>query len=308
MKLHQLRAALAIAEQGSLRGAARSLGMSQPALTHNIGELERELGAPVFERRARGMTTTPLGELVLRRARTITNEARHVLEDVQQYLGGDKGQVAVCLSIVGHLALLPVALPLFQQRFANVNLQLVEGSFPAVEARLRDGSMDFYLGPAPKPAPSREYSVEVLFNNTRQVFARRGHPLANARSLRELVGASWITTGTTSDAEAEFRALFVSRKLPPPRLVIRAESMLSALITLMSSDALVVTLRQYDEFELTRRALQVIAIEESLPAPDIVIIRRAGLPLTPAADYLCDMFRRATAHYVSSHPPPRPGG
>ena len=142
--------------------------------------------------------------------------------------------------------------------------------------------------------------MEILFNNTRQVFARRGHPLAKARSLRDLVGASWITTGTTSDAEAEFRDLFVRHKLPPPRLVIKAESMLSALITLMSSDALVVTLRQYDEFALTRSALQVIDIEESLPAPDIVVIRRAGLPLTPAADYLCDMFRRASAQYVSA--------
>jgi LysR family transcriptional regulator of abg operon len=300
MKLHQLRAALAIAEQGSLRGAARALGMSQPALTHNIGELERELGASLFERRARGMTTTPLGELVLRRARAITNEVRHVLEDVQQTLGGDKGEVAVCLSIVAHLILLPVALPLFQERFASVQLHIVEGSFPAVEASLRNGSIDFYLGPAPKPAPSREYSVEKLFDNTRRVFARRGHPLAQAHSLKELVGASWITTGTTSDAEAEFRALFTRHKLPPPRLVIKAESMLSALITMMSSDALVVTLRQYDEFELTRRALQVIDIKEPLPAPAIVVIRRAGIALTPAADYLCDMFRRASAQYASS--------
>jgi len=300
MKLHQLRAALEVAEQGSLRGAARALGMSQPALTHNIGELERELGAPLFERRARGMTTTPLGQLVLRRARTITNEARHVLEDVQQTLGGDKGDVAVCLSIVAHFALLPVALPLFQQRFANVHLQIVEGSFPAVEARLRDGSMDFYIGPAPNPAPSREFAVDKLFDNTRRVFARRGHPLAGARSLQELAGASWISTGTTSDAEAEFSSLFVRNGLPPPRLVIKAESMLSALMTLMSSDALAMTLRQYDEFPLTRRALQVIDISESLPAPAIVVVRRARLPLTPAADYLCDMFRRAAVQYVPS--------
>jgi len=300
MKLHQLRAALAVAEHGSLRGAARALGMSQPALTHNIGELERELGAPLFERRARGMTTTPVGELVLRRARSITNEARHALEEVQQYLGGDKGEVAVCLSIVAHFALLPVALPLFQKRFDNVHLQIVEGSFPAVEGRLRDGSMDFYIGPAPKPAPSRELVVEKLFDNTRRVFARRGHPLAHARSLRELAGASWITTGTTSDAEAEFNILFVRNKLPPPRSVIKAESMLSALMTLMSSDALAMTLRQYDEFALTRNALQIIDIQEPLPAPAIVIVRRAGLPLTPAADYLCDMFRRASAQYVSA--------
>ena len=63
VKLNQLRAALTVAEKGSLRAAARELGMSQPARSHSIGELERELGATLFERRSRGMTPTPGGEL-----------------------------------------------------------------------------------------------------------------------------------------------------------------------------------------------------------------------------------------------------
>ena len=267
-----------------------------------MGELEREFGAQLFDRRSSGMTPTPVGELVLRRAKIISNEARHAQEEVQQFLGGDQGEVAVCLSIVAHFALLPVALTEFQKRYARVRLRIVESSFPAIEALLRDGSMDFYIGPAPRPAPSREFAVEKLFDNTRALFARRGHPLAGARSLSELADASWITTGTTSDAEAEFRQLFVRHKLPPPRLVIQAESMLSLLTTLMSSDALAMTLRQYDEFPLTRSALQVIHIKEKLPAPSIVVIWRAGLPLTPAADYFCDMFRRASAQYVLSWP------
>ena len=302
MKLHQLRAALTVAEKGSLRGAARALGMSQPALTHNIGELERELGAALFERRSHGMTPTPVGELLLRRAKIIVNEERHAHDEVQQFMGGDQGNVALALSIVGHFTLLPTALPLFQKRYPNIQLQIVEASFPAVEARLRDGSMDFYIGPAPKPAPSREFKVEKLFDNTRGVFARRGHPMAKAKSLAELKDASWITTGTTGNAEAEFRQIFTKYKLPPPRLVIRAESMLTLLMTLMSSDALAVTLRQYAEFPLTCDALQIVDIREKMPAPSIVIIRRAGLPLTPAAEYFCDMFRRASANYVLANP------
>ena len=65
-----------------------------------------------------------------------------------------------------------------------------------------------------------------------------------------LTGASWITTGITDKAEAEFTQLFSRNKLPAPRLVVQAESMLTLLTTLMSSDALAITLRQYDEFRL----------------------------------------------------------
>src|SRR5579872_6578898 len=62
MKLHQFRHAVAIAEQGSLRGAARRLGVAQPTLTRGLLQLEHELGAPLFERRAKGMVATPLGQ------------------------------------------------------------------------------------------------------------------------------------------------------------------------------------------------------------------------------------------------------
>lgn len=300
MKLHQLQAALTVAEKGSLRGAARELGMSQPALTHNIGELERELGAALFERRSHGMTPTPVGELFLRRAKVIASESRRAREEVAQFLGSDHGEVTVCLSIVAHLVLLPMALPLFEQRFPHARLRVIEGSFPAVESRLRDGSVDFFIGPAPDESLSREFVLEQLFDNTRAVYARRGHPLAKARSLSELTEARWITTGATDDAEAKFAEVFARHGLPRPKVVAQAESMLTMLMMVMSSDALAISLRQYNEFPLTRSALQMIEVKEPLPAPRIVIIRRTALPLTPAAEYLADMFRRAAVAYVSS--------
>jgi DNA-binding transcriptional LysR family regulator len=300
MKLTQIQMVLAIADKGSLRAAARELGITQPSLTHSLGELERELGATLFERHARGMAPTPVGEVFLRRAAVIDNDARRARDEVAQFLGNDQGEVVICLSVVAHLVLLPMALPLFQQRFPRVQLRIVEGSFPAVESRLRDGSMDFYIGPAPELQPSSEFQVEKLFDNTRAVFARRGHPLANARSLAEIAHASWITTGITGKAESEFLELFAQLGLPQPQLMLQAESMLTTLTTVLATDALVMTLRQYDEYSLTRSALQRIDVQEVIPAPAIVAVRRAALPLAPAADYFYDMFGRASLAYQAS--------
>jgi hypothetical protein len=55
---------------------------------------------------------------------------------------------------------------------------------------------------------------------------------------------------------------------------------------------------QWEEFPMTRDTLQTIRIREVLPAPAIVSIWRPDLPLTPAADYLCDLMKR----YVPSVP------
>jgi DNA-binding transcriptional LysR family regulator len=255
------------------------------------------------------MVATPVGQVFLRRAAVIDSEARRAREEVAQFLGSDQGEVVICLSAVAHLTLLPMALPLFQQRFPRVRLRIVEGAFPAVESRIRDGSMDFYIGAAPDPASSTEFVVEKLFDNTRAVFARQGHPLAQARSLAELADATWITTGITHKAEAELRELFAQHQLPQPRLLLHCESLLTTLSALIATDALVITLRQFEEVALNRSPLQRVPVREVLPAPPVVVVRRAALPLPPAADYFCDMFRRASSAYQLSQRdgPRRPG-
>jgi LysR family transcriptional regulator of abg operon len=76
MKLHHLRDIVAIAERGGLRAASRHLQIAQPALTRSLSELERELGAPLFERHSRGMALTAMGRAFVPRATAILNEVR----------------------------------------------------------------------------------------------------------------------------------------------------------------------------------------------------------------------------------------
>ena len=93
MKFNQLRDVVAIAERGSLRAAARHLALAQPALTRSVHELERELGVPLFERRARGMILTPMGEAFVRRANAVLSEVRRARDEVEQLHGGTRGRV-----------------------------------------------------------------------------------------------------------------------------------------------------------------------------------------------------------------------
>ena len=67
----QLESFVAVAEDAHVGRAARRLRVSQPPLTRRIRGLEEELGAPLFERTARGMTLLPTGQLLLPRARAI---------------------------------------------------------------------------------------------------------------------------------------------------------------------------------------------------------------------------------------------
>src|SRR5258707_5422492 len=80
MKLHQIRDLLAVAEKGSLRAAARHLGLAQPSISRSIRELERELEVPLLERHARGTVLTPTGRRFAARASAAASELRRARE------------------------------------------------------------------------------------------------------------------------------------------------------------------------------------------------------------------------------------
>ncbi|MDM0065026.1 LysR substrate-binding domain-containing protein [Variovorax sp. J31P207] len=295
MKLHHLRDLLAVADHGSLRAAAREIGIAQPAMTRSIQELERELGVALFERRSRGIVPTAIGEAFIRRARSVDNELLRARDEVAQLRGLTHGSVRVALSMVPHMALLPEVLRPFRQRFPDVRLDVLDAVFPTVAAEVQDGTIDCYVGPPPEQVPEG-LLVEKLFDNTRVIVGRRGHPLGRARSLSELVAAEWLTTSITAQAEHELGPLFAQHGLPPPTLVMQAHSALTLIVTLLYSDLLAMLPSQWMSFPLTRDVLQAFDISEPLAAPPICIIQRAGLPLTPAAEHLCDLLRRAAGH------------
>lgn len=304
MKLNHLRDFLAVAERGSFRAAARHLNIAQPLLTRSIQELERELAVTLFERSARGVVVTRMGEVLMRRATAVQHEMRRIQEEIDQLRGRTHGRICVGMSSVPHIALLPLALWPFRQRYPEVYLDVIDGVLPVVEGGLRDGTVDCYIGPVAE-AVSGELVVEKLFDNTRVILGRKGHPLQNARSLRDLVGAQWMSTSVMLNVEEELGPLFAERGLPRPKLIMQARSALTFIVALAYSDALAMLPVQWLEFPLTRDVLQKIDVVERIAAPPICIVQRAGLPLTPAAEFFCDMMRRAAARYQREGAPPQ---
>ena len=233
----------------------------------------------------------------MRRANAILTDVRRAQEEVEQISGGVGGSLVAGLSIAAHIALLPKSLQRFRKRYPDVRLRILEGFFPTLESGLKDGSIDFYMGPRPATAIPEGLLVEKLFDNTRLIICRSGHPLARRAtpgapaSLADLTGAEWVTTSITHLADDELGAFFKKHRLPPPKLVAQTQSALSLIMLLLYSDMLAMLPIQFTQFALVKNAMTSIPVRESLPAPSMVLIRRAGLSLTPAAEYLVELLR-----------------
>lgn len=301
MKLTHLRDVLAVAEHGSIRPAARRLGTTQPAMTRNIREIEHELGVSLFERYAKGVRLTDMGRAFVRRAATVQQEVRRAREEIDQLKGGTSGEVSVALSTASIMSIMPRALRELHRRYPDAVVKVHESFFQRIEKDLLNGHIDLYVGPLETARSTAQFEVEHLFQNYRLIVARKGHPLAKATQLSDVVGARWVRpTLAPHIIEADFEDLFIRANLPRPEIVLNARSALITMLAVADSDLLTVVPRQWVDLPLLDGVIEPLALPPLTAAP-IAIVRRKDMPLTPIAEYLCDMMRRVGEQYAHRH-------
>lgn len=300
MKLHHIRDVLAVAESGSLRAAGRQLGITQPAITRSIRDIESDLGTPLFERHANGVRLTAIGEVFVRRARTIQSEMRRARDEVEQLKGNFTGQVSMAISPGAAIALTGSFLPSFRKRYPRALLRLRETFFQPVERSIAAGEIDFFIGAYDHELSLTSLSVEKLSDNQRLIIGRRGHPLANAKTLAELTGAQWIRPSFANRPdEVAFDQMFERMGLPRPEMAMHTTSTLMTVLSIANSDLLTVVPVQWLEASFTREIVQPIVLEDvKFPCAPLCLVRRNDVPLTPAAEYLSDLARKAAINYA----------
>lgn len=282
MRLLQIRDFVSVVESGSLRAAARKLGVSQPAMTKSIRTLEEELRVQLVQRTTRGVVATPAGRAFFTRARVVQAELRKAREELAHLSGGSGGEVALGISPVAGTLLIPGALARFRHEQPAASVRIVEGWPGALLPLVRDASLDLAVGqkPATKLDPALKYRPLL---RTRLVIAgRRGHPLRGAKSLRELAHTPWLIFRQPGQGGVLEQA-FAAEGLPFPPPIVQCESYSIALVLLANTDTLALIAPQFLAEPFVRGSFQEIPIDTSLPPLAMGMFTRADAPLTRVA-------------------------
>jgi len=225
MKLHQLQALVACAEAGSIRGAARTLGIAQNAVTRAIRELEATQQLPLIVRSPAGLGFTEYGRALLVHARLILAKLQHAEEILAQLRGQSLRSLSVGVTPWLMLTFLPEAVVSFRQHMPDVQLTLYEGLISGSLAQLRDGSIDFFVGPASLATQQSEFSVEPILNYEMGILVAQGHPCQQARSIHELSGQHWALAYSPDNFDAMMAEIFTCHGASIERQrIVRAES------------------------------------------------------------------------------------
>jgi DNA-binding transcriptional LysR family regulator len=196
LSLTGLRVLREVAARGSFTGAAEALRYTQSAVSRQVAALESAAGAPLFERGPRGVTLTPAGEALLRRAGTVLDEvdaARRELEG----LSAATGRLRVGAFPTAVAALVPRALAGFHRDQPGVEVSLREGSTPSQLRRVGAGSANLAVVgvlPGSRPTRDRRIALEHLADDPLLLAVGPEHRLARRRSveIQELSSEGWI--------------------------------------------------------------------------------------------------------------------
>ncbi|MEY2803743.1 MAG: hypothetical protein RL657_1079 [Pseudomonadota bacterium] len=299
MKLTALQALVAAIEEGSLRGAARRIGVSQPALTKLVRELEIELAAPLLARHSQGVRPTPQGMVLFEHAVKVARELASATDQIQQLGGQMRGELNVAAVPVAMMLLIPETLRTFSRAYPDIRLRVSEELFVEQLQKLRNGQLDLVVGGIPDGLPSGEFMTEKLMETTMVAVARRGSRYAGARHLSEVAEAAWVYTGTSAQTGYASR-LFEAHGLPAPPVGAMVNSTLTLLALLGSGDLLGLMPEQIVSHPLGQDIVRVPLLEPGLPLSVGVIIR-SGSVVSPAIRQFIAHLHRA-AHQLAKQP------
>lgn len=221
LRLRHLRLLEVIDREGSLGAAARGLGISQPAVTLLLRELEDVFGARLVERDARGGRLTAAGRHAHDRLVIAMATVNFAIGAARQPGRAPMLRVG-CVQLVG-FSTLPEALTRLLAQDALPYMHIEEAEALTLIAALAAGELDCVIGWLDETIASTVdldmIHVEPLWSGRMQVFASAAHPLARRKQVRmaDLAGCPWVVPHRGSRTYAAFQRLFLNNGLAAPR-------------------------------------------------------------------------------------------
>lgn len=294
MNERDLRYLVAISECGNLRLASARLNITQPALTKCIMRMEEETGTKLFQRKGRLIVPTSVGNVLIRRARTIIQSIDETQREIHDYVNGSRGHAR--LGVVATITefLMPDILNDLTRFNPNVTLKLTVGMTDFLLDNLRRDELDVVISPVYE---SDEFDCLPIMKDQVVIVASRDHPLAGrSASLEELKEYKWILPQSSVGLRVWLERAFERLSLPPPQVQVEINSLPLMPKLIARTDLLSFTSRQ----NLTRTNGGENLVE--LAFPDITwerhfgIFTRKGGYIPTASQVLVDRIIQATAN------------
>ena len=272
--------------------AAEAIGLTQPAVTKAVRDLESDLGVRLFERGNRGVTPTIYGEALVRHARRVLAQLAHAAEEIDGLAHGTGGRVAVGTLLAASAWLLPRAIARLRAERPRVVVDVVEGTEDRLQSMLLRGDLDMVAGRLSGFRHRAGIHHEPIYSEGIVVLVRPGHPLARRKrlSLADLRVADWILPPHETTLRGQIEKAFFDAELDPPPCAVQSVSLLTNRRLLYDSDLIGVWPRSVAADTLAQGRLVSLPVRLAEILWPVGVSTRKHARLSPAADALLSML------------------
>ena len=225
MNISYLNTFITVVEKNSFSAAAKTLGLSQPAVSFQVQAIEKELGAPLLERRGAGLTLTPAGEETLVSAGRIIKTYQELLSFITEARETVTGRLVLEASTIPGEFLVPRFIAEFKKTYPQVEITLNISDSGQVIQRLSAHEADIgFIGALPAKLP-KGMSSEPFAEDVLTLVIPASHALAGRKqvSIKSLFSQPFIMREKGSGTRATFVNALVKAGLKPSDLTVVLE-------------------------------------------------------------------------------------
>ena len=295
IRLRDLHVFLTVSQRGSMARAAAQLGVSQPAVSGVIADLERTLGVPLFERSTRGVKPTVYAREMMDRSVAAFDELKQGIRTLENLADPEVGEVWIgCIETVTALVLPPI-LGEFMRRYPRVVVHVLRLSSPMTEFRdLCERNLDLVLGRMTRePAQDCELVFEPLFEDRTVVVAGAQSRWARRRKidLADLADAQWALSTPECRTHTAIKEAFDARGLRPPQVALISQSIPLRLSLVASGAYLSVFPESIRSFKGYQGNVRILPIDLPASPTPFAIITLRSRNLNPVAQRFIEHLR-----------------
>jgi DNA-binding transcriptional LysR family regulator len=303
LRFRDLQVFFAVVQSGSMAKAATLLGLTQPAVSDIVANIEQMFAARLFDRTPKGVELTIYGRALLARGRTAFDELRQGIKDIEFLADPTAGELKIgCPGSVA-AAILPAAIESFSRDYPRVVLHFDEVTSPSAEfPTLRERKHDLVLARIARPlVDEQDLNVEVFFQDPLVVAADINSPWARRRRIEpsELLIASWILTARHSWVYLSVAKAFHARGLAMPKIGLAASSALLR-INLLSRGPFITALpSSVLRLNVDRHSVKVLPVDLEIPGYPVAMLTVKDRALSPLVARFVEHVRRVAASMAS---------
>lgn len=241
LDLNLLPIATALYEHRSVSRAARSLGMSQPAVSAALAKLRRVFDDPLYVKTSRGMEPTPRAQALITPTLEALNKLdRDVFADVSFKPQSTKHTFTLALSDVGEMVFLPKILETLRASAPHASIRSVTPTLAELEHGLERGEIDLAIGYFPDLKRGNIFQ-QRLVTHTFVCLLRAKHPLVRGQelTLKQFLSLDHAVVRSESRGQEVFEN-FLTKKRHHRRIVLRTPHFMSVPMIIERSDLAVV--------------------------------------------------------------------